>query len=129
MKTTNLIQTSTIRSLFAAAMVAVVAAFGATPAEARVLDTDVMGEGQVTTYTVTLAAGELMTYSVEGDDDALDIDIEVFDPYGNKVAWDYMDDAVPVASFVTLVPGTYTIRVIMVDTYFGRPAIFALHGN
>ena len=96
-------------------------------AAAREVDTGILTEGAVMTYTVYLSAGSPVSYAVCGDSDTRDIDLDVLDPYRDIIAADYDSDAVPDVTFLVRRSGKYKVRVHMEDTFRGVASCFTLH--
>lgn len=63
------------------------------------------------TFTIVFRGGEWAWAAVSGDDDT-DLDVYVFDRFGNRVAFDadYTDDCY--VSWYVPWPGVYTIKVV-----------------
>ncbi len=86
--------------------------------------------GASETYTVTLEAGR--TYILMGvcDEDCLDLDMELYDGYGNLISRDDSEDDVPTVEVSVTNGGDFTLQVTMFECnenpcYYG----VGLYGN
>jgi hypothetical protein len=73
-----------------------------------------LNRGATTYVTADLNFGK--SYQMVGvcDNDCSDVDLEIYDPSGNKVASDVLDDDTPVVSLQPGKSGTYRIKVMMI---------------
>jgi hypothetical protein len=64
-------------------------------------------------YSVELATG--VTYAIVGvcDEDCYDLDLEMYDGYGDLIVKDDTDDDAPVVEFTVTQGGVFTLRVTM----------------
>lgn len=64
-------------------------------------------------YSVNLRAGA--TYAIVGvcDEDCFDIDLAIYDGYGNLITEDQSEDDAPVVEFTATSGGQFTLRVTM----------------
>lgn len=64
-------------------------------------------------YTVTLGAG--VTYAIVGvcDEDCYDLDLGIYDGYGDLITQDDSEDDAPVVEFTVTHGGDFTLRVTM----------------
>jgi len=79
------------------------------------LYTGSLNEGQSATVTITLNIGT--DYQLMGvcDTDCSDIDAILYDPKGNEVDRDVLDDDAPIVSVTPSRTGTYQVRVTMIS--------------
>ncbi len=70
-------------------------------------------QGSSETYDVPVQAGA--TYAIVGvcDQDCGDLDLALYDPYGNLVSYDQTDDDAPVVEVTATSGGTFTLQVTM----------------
>lgn len=73
----------------------------------------VLGQGRETLYRVDLTAGSSYYFSGACDHDCEDLDLQIIDAAGNRVASDTAEDDVPIVSFVPEASGGYTVRMVM----------------
>jgi hypothetical protein len=101
---------------------------GARPASAgRVAgparDSDVLGRGDVMRYQLNFRGGETAQVWAVGDGD---IDLYVYDEYGNLVDEDVEADSIPVCRFRPLYTGRFIVRVVNAAPY---AVDYTLHTN
>lgn len=70
--------------------------------------------GKAVGFNRTFTAGQSYMLLGGGDDNARDVDLEVFDSAGKKVAADTDDDPAPVVRFTPKATGTYSFRLTLV---------------
>ena len=81
--------------------------------------TPIMGDGGVLdheasdTYTVTLQTGRSYTLMGVCDEDCPDLDLELYDGYGELVSRDNSTDAYPIVDVSVAQGGDFTLRVTM----------------
>jgi hypothetical protein len=70
----------------------------------------------VTLYTVDLQEGMSYRFIAAGDDDALDVDLEVQDADGNVVARDVKTDPTAVVDYSPKTAGKYSVRIRLFES-------------
>ena len=72
-----------------------------------------LAQGETMTYTVTLQTGA--SYMLMGvcDQDCRDLDLALYDGYGNLVSADETEDAAPVVDVTVATGGDFTLEVTM----------------
>jgi hypothetical protein len=63
--------------------------------------------------TITLSPGTSYAFMAVCDQDCHDVDLRLFDPYGNEVDSDVRTDDWPIVSITPQFKGTYEVRVVM----------------
>jgi hypothetical protein len=72
-----------------------------------------LAQGETMTYTVTLQKGA--SYMLMGvcDQDCMDLDLALYDGYGNLISADETEDDVPVVDVTVTTGGDFTLEVTM----------------
>lgn len=86
----------------------------------RGFGTGILREGTGTTLETTLYRGTSYTIIAGGCEDALDVDVRVYDQNWNLVDEDNDTDAIAVVTFVPRWTGTFYIKVIMHSCVYGE---------
>ncbi|MEM7455732.1 MAG: hypothetical protein AAF456_15370 [Planctomycetota bacterium] len=102
---------SSTRSTVFAIFFAAICAFTVSTAQAQNVNHHDRVEAYTTdVYNINFVAGVPSGLTVDGDGDT-DLDLFIYDPYGNLVAWDddYTDYCI--CNFVPQYNGTYTVKI------------------
>ena len=83
-----------------------------------------LNDGDTQAYTVTLETGQRYALMGVCDEDCLDLDLELFDGYGNLVSRDESHDDAPIVEVSEATGGEFMLQVTMYDCnanpcYFG----------
>lgn len=83
-------------------------------AETQAGETGTLDEGQEIRFPIDLSEG--LEFKLVGvcDNDCLDLDLVLFDPYGEEVASDLLDDAIPLITVTPESTGRYRVAAQMV---------------
>jgi hypothetical protein len=68
------------------------------------------------TLNTPLTAGTTYMFLAGGDKDATDVDLEIFDPNGKKVAWDTTAFPEAIVTYTPTVSGTYPMKLTLFDS-------------
>jgi hypothetical protein len=85
----------------------------------------VLRQGQISDASLRFNTGTTYMVVAVGSDEAKDIDIEIYDGYGDLVTKDAKTDSHSTVTFTPENSGPYTVRIVMYETRSYRPAEFA----
>jgi len=85
-----------------------------------------LSKGEAYALNRHFEAGERYAILASGDEDAKDVDVEILDNRGNRLARDNDADRAALAIFVPRTRGTYTIRMKLYDSHRNAFCVFAV---